>query len=95
MFTDVLVSLPFCNIIMTGEATMALNLIFSSEHMSQLSITGSKVKWPLCFAYSYDQPITQHYKWRKLGEAILQSIHSPLKMQMIPIYKHRETIKLP
>ena len=51
--------------IMTGEPTlttskerMAPELIFSSEHVPQLSITDSKVKWPLHFAFSYVQPVS-------------------------------------
>ena len=51
---------------MTGEPThialkerMVPELIFSSEHVLQLSQTASKVQWPLCFDFSYVQPITQ------------------------------------
>ena len=50
----------------------------------QLSITASKVQHPLRFAFSYVQPITQHYKWVKSS---LQAVHSPQKIWMIPIYK--------
>ena len=31
----------------------------------QISITALKMKWPLCFAFSYVQLVTQHYKQRK------------------------------
>ena len=51
---------------MTGEPTpttlkerMVLELIFSSKRAPQLSITNSKVKWPLRFAFTNFQPITQ------------------------------------
>ena len=49
---------------MTGEPMhtvskerMAPELMFSSERMPQLSKTASKVQWPLCFAFSYVQPL--------------------------------------
>ena len=35
-------------------------VLFSTERAPQQSITDSKVKWPLCFAFSYVQPISQH-----------------------------------
>ena len=63
---------------MTGEPThtaskerMTPEVMFSTEHVPQLSITGSKVKWPLCFAFSYVQPVSQHYKRRTVGEVPL------------------------
>ena len=50
---------------MTGEPAhkeiRVLELMFSSEHMLQLSITDSKVKWSLRFILSYVQPIPQRY----------------------------------
>ena len=36
--------------------------MFSSEHASQLPNAASKVQWPLHFAFSYVQLITQRYK---------------------------------
>ena len=64
-----LVCLLFCNIIMTGEPThteskerMVPELMFSSECMPHLSKTASIVQWPLRFAFSYVQPITQPNK---------------------------------
>ena len=33
-------------------------------------------------------PVTQHYKQRTVLESSLQSIQSPQKIQMIPVYKH-------
>ena len=65
---------------------MAPEVMFLTELTPQLSITDSKVKWPLC---CYVQPISQHYKRRK---APPQSIQSPRKIWMIPIYKHREAV---
>ena len=65
------------------------------EHVSQLLITYSKVKWLLRFAFSYVQFISQHYKQRTVGEVPLQSIQSPEKIEMIPVYKRRDAIKLP
>ena len=55
----------FCNIIMTGfiriyRIRMAPDLLFSSEHAPQLSIT-EIAKWPLSLVFSYVQPITQRY----------------------------------
>ena len=35
---------------------------------------------PLCFDFSYVQPITQHYKQRIVLESSLQSIQSPQKI---------------
>ena len=40
----------------------APELMFSSEHTPQLSNTASKVQWPLRFAFSYVQPVTQCYR---------------------------------
>ena len=36
-------------------------LVFSSERVSQLPTTDSKVKWPLHFAFSYIQPYPACY----------------------------------
>ena len=51
---------------MTGEPThiaskerMAPEAMFLSERVSHLSITNSKVKWPLRFAYTYFHPVLQ------------------------------------
>ena len=41
----------------------------------------------LHFAFSYVQPVTQHYKRRTVLESSLQSVHSPRKIQTIPVYK--------
>ena len=65
--------------------------MFSTELVPQILITDSKVKWPLHFALSYVQPVSQCYKQRTVGEAPLQSIQSPWK---IHIYKVREAIAL-
>ena len=68
--------------------------MFSTELVRQILITDSKVKWPLHFALSYVQPVSQCYKQRTVGEVPLQSIQSPWKIQMVPIYKVREAIAL-
>ena len=54
---------------MTGEPThnaskekMAPELMFLSERVPQLSQTASQVQWPLRFAFSYVQLVTQHYR---------------------------------
>ena len=73
----------FCNIIITGEPThtaskerMAPELMLPSEHVPQLSNTASKVQWPLRFAYSYVQPVTQCYRRKTVEEVPLrQSSH--------------------
>ena len=56
-------------------------------HVPQLSVTISKVQRPLLFTFSYVQPITQYYKQRTLLESSLQSVHSPRKIRVIPVYK--------
>ena len=50
----------YYNIIMTGEPMHTAppertvpELMFSTERTPQQSITDSKVKWPLCFTFSY------------------------------------------
>ena len=40
---------------------------------SHAPTTDLKVKLPLCFAFTYFQPVTQHYKQRTVLEAPLQS----------------------
>ena len=79
---------------MTGKPThtaskerMAPVILFLSERMPQLSNTASKVQWPLLFAFSYVQPVTQRYKRRTALESPLKSIQSPRKIRMIPVYK--------
>ena len=69
----------FFAIIMTGEPAhstleerMSPGLLFSSDCVSQLSIT-EITKWKLCFIFSYVQPVTWHYKWRTLQEGPFQS----------------------
>ena len=65
---------------MTGEPThttskerMAPELMFSSERCaSQLSNTTLKVQWPLCFTYSYAQPVTQCNRRKTIEEVPLQ-----------------------
>ena len=64
-----------CNIIMTSEPIyttskerMALEIMFSSECMPQLSITDSKVKWLLHFTFNH---YTVLYKRRTVGEVPL------------------------
>ena len=52
-----------------------------------LSITALKVQWPLRFAFSYVQPVTQRYKRRTVIESSLQSVQSPHKIWTIPVYK--------
>ena len=60
--------------------------------VSELSFsTDLELEWSLHFAFSYVQPATQE----SVGEAPLQSIQSPQKIQMIPVYKCREAIELP
>ena len=64
-------------------------------HAPQLSITDSKVKWPLCFSYvQYVHPVPKRCERRILREAPLQSIQSPQKIWTIPVYKCREAIVL-
>ena len=82
----------FCNVVMTGEPThtvsrerMAPELMFSSERASQLSITDSKAKWPLCIVFSHVQLIIQCYKQRTVLEVPLQYPH---KIRVISVYKH-------
>ena len=84
----------FKNIIMTGEPMhtaskerIAPELMISSEHVPQLSNTASKVQWPLRFAFSYVQHVTQCYKQKTGLESPLQSIQSPWKIQTIHVYK--------
>ena len=78
---------------MTGEPThtaskarMAPELIFSSERAPQLSNTASKVEWLLCFAFSYVQPVTQHYRRKTVEEVPLQqsSHHENMMIHMPP-----------
>ena len=64
---------------MTGEPThtaskerMVPELMFSSERVPQLSQTASKMQWPLCFAFSYVQPVTQCYRRKMVKEMPLQ-----------------------
>ena len=64
---------------------MVSEVMFSTEHVPQLSITDSNMKWPLRFTFSYVQSISQYYKQRTVEEAPLQSIQSPHKLQMIAI----------
>ena len=66
---------------MTGEPAhtaskerMVPEVMFSTEHMSQISITDSKVKWLLCFAFSILRSTTNK---EQVGEVPLQSIQSP------------------
>ena len=78
---------------MTGEPTytaskerIAPELMLSSEHVPQLSNAASKVQWPLHFAYSYVQPVTQHYRRKTVEEVPLQqsSHHENTMIHMPP-----------
>ena len=51
---------------------MAPELIFSSKRVPQLSKHASKVQWPLRFAFSYVQPVTQRYRQKTAEEVPLQ-----------------------
>ena len=42
--------------------------MFSSERVTQLSNTASKVQWSLRFAFSYVQPVTQCYRRKTVEE---------------------------
>ena len=56
------------------------------KRMPQLLITDRKVKWPLHFAFSYTQPVPQHYKQRTVREASLQKINPvTMKIRMIQV----------
>ena len=59
------------------RSTSAVNMKIQTIHMPQLS-AGLKVKWPLCFAFTYFQPITHHYSIRSTS-----AIQSPQKIWMI------------
>ena len=62
--------------------------MFSSECAPQLSIAGSKVKWPLRFAFSYVQPITQCYKQRTVPEIPLQSTTENIDNSCLQMESH-------
>ena len=64
---------------------MAPEIMFSTECMSQLSITDSKVKWPLRFAFSY---ALQTKNNRRSSSAI-----NPVTTENT--FTNVETIKLP
>ena len=81
----------FCNIIMAGEPThtaskerMAPELMFSPEHVPQLSNTASKVQWPLRFAFSYVQPITHRQKTVKEVPLQKSSHHENMMIRAPP-----------
>ena len=57
--------------IKSKDGTRINVFMFLYEHAPQLSNTASKVQWPLRFAFSYVQSITQHYR-RKTVEVPLQ-----------------------
>ena len=78
---------------MTGEPThtaskerMAPELMLLSEHAPQLSNTALKVQWPLRFAYSYVQPVTQCYRRKTVEEVPLQqsSHHENMTIHVPP-----------
>ena len=74
------------------RSASAINPVITKNtaiHVPQLSITVSKVQWPVHFTISYGQPVLQHYKQRTVLELPqnLQSIQLPRKIQMISIYK--------
>ena len=58
-----------------SKERMALEVMFSTERVPQISIINSKVKCPSRFAFSYVQPDSQRYEQRTVGEAPLQSFH--------------------
>ena len=55
-----------------SKERMVPELMFLSEGASQLLKTASKVQWPLCFAFSYVQSVTQHYRRKTVQEVPLQ-----------------------
>ena len=59
-------------------------LMFSSECVTQLSKTASKVQWPLRFAFSYVQPVTQHYRRKTVEVPLQQSSHLENTMIRVP-----------
>ena len=65
---------------MTGEPThttskerMVPELMLLSGRMPQLSYIALKVQWPLCFTFSYVQPVTQRYRQKEVP--LQQSSH--------------------
>ena len=44
-----------------SKERMAPEVTFLTKCISQISITESKVKYSLCFAFNYAHPYTQHY----------------------------------
>ena len=60
----------------TSKERMAPGVMFSFEHVPQLSNTALKVQWPLHFAYSYVQLNTQCYRRKTVEEVPLQQSSS-------------------
>ena len=58
-----------------SKERMAPDLMFSSECMPQLSKTASNVQWPLRFAFSYVQLVTQRYRRKTVEVPLQQSSH--------------------
>ena len=56
----------------TSKERMVPEVMFLTECMLQTSIANSKIKWPLCFAFNYVQPVSQCYKQRSVEETPLQ-----------------------
>ena len=75
----------------TDKKTVEEVPLQQSSHHNNTTIlappTASKVQRPLCFAFSYVQPITQCYKRRTVLESSLQSVQSPQKIRTIPVYR--------
>ena len=59
----------------TSKERMVPELMFSSERAAQLSNTASKVQWTLHLAFSYVQPVTQHYRQKTVEVPLQQSSH--------------------
>ena len=46
--------------------------------MPQLLVTALKVQWPLRFAFSYVQPVTQRYKQKTVEVPLQNVLHGPM-----------------
>ena len=70
--------------------------MFSSERMPLLSTIDLKVKWLLCFASSYVQPIFAAFKRRTVGKCLCnQSIHHKKNIDDSCLQTYRRAIMLP
>ena len=71
----------------SASATIPITTKIRRFVFPQLPITASKVQWPLRFAFSYVQPVTQRYKRRTVLKSSMQSVQPPWKLRTIPVYK--------